>query len=222
MNVVFDMDGVIFDTETLCHRSWKSLEQEYGLKRLDETFAACIGSTHQKTAQTLKESQGEAFDAEGFLNRASAEIRRLIREEGIPVKPYAKELLVWLRQNHARVALASSTATAIASDELKMAGLYEYFDAVIGGDQAAKSKPEPDIYLHACKCLGVNPQESFGVEDSYNGVRSAAAAGMKVLMVPDRLAPTPEMEKLAYRILPDLGAVKELLEKQGSDAGKLT
>ena len=188
MNVVFDMDGVIFDTETLCHRSWKSLEQEYGLKRLDETFAACIGSTHQKTAQTLK-------------------------EEGIPVKPYAKELLVWLRQNHARVALASSTATAIASDELKMAGLYEYFDVVIGGDQAAKSKPEPDIYLHACKCLGVNPQESFGVEDSYNGVRSAAAAGMKVLMVPDRLAPTPEMEKLAYRILPDLGAVKEFLEK---------
>lgn len=213
LNVIFDMDGVIFDTETLCLRSWKLLEKEFGAERIEEMFQECIGCTHNRTAEVLNAGQRPGFPTEEFLKRASQEMHRLMAEEGIPLKPGAGELLFWLKEQGARIALASSTRLAAVTEELKMAGLYEYFQVIIGGDLVEKSKPEPDIYLYACKALGVDPRESYAVEDSYNGVRSASRAGMKVLMVPDRLAPTAEMEELAYCILPDLKRVREYLDE---------
>ena len=90
------------------------------------------------------------------------------------------------------------------------AWLLDYFQAVVGGDQITRSKPDPEIYQTVCRKLGICPEDAYAVEDSYNGVRSASRAGMRTIMVPDLLPPTEEMEKLAYRILPDLCCVKEL------------
>jgi len=211
LNIVFDMDGVIFDTETVCLGVWQSVADEFGFKRVDEVFQMCIGCNRTYTIDILKNTQEPGFLAESFLERASEEYHRVIKENGIPVKTGAKEIFMWLRSQGARVAVASSTKLATVEYELKMAGLYEYFDVIVGGDLVKKSKPEPDIYLHACHLLGAEPESCFAIEDSYNGIRAASGAGMRALMVPDRLAPTAEMERLAEAILPDLYMAKRYI-----------
>ena len=213
--VIFDMDGVIFDSERLSLACWEETAKKFGLTGIERYCDLSRGVNEAGSAKIFYSLYGE----NGLTyEECRAENSRLFhsRYDGgrLPMKKGVTELLSYLKEKGWIVGLASSTKEATVTQEIRDAGLMPYFDNLTCGDMLKKSKPEPDIYLHACKCLGVNPQESFGVEDSYNGVRSAAAAGMKVLMVPDRLAPTPEMEKLAYRILPDLGEVKEFLEKQ--------
>lgn len=212
LNVVFDMDGVIFDTETVCLNVWKSIADEFGFEQVDEVFQRCIGCNRRYTVEILTDSQKPDFDAEAFLIKASEVYHRVIEEKGLPVKPGAEELLSWLKLQGASVAVASSTKLETVEKELKMAGLYQYFDVVVGGDLVKKSKPEPDIYLYACGLLNADPKTAFAIEDSYNGIRSASRAGMRVLMVPDRLAPTDEMRLLAEAVLADLYAAKEYIE----------
>ena len=130
------------------------------------------------------------------------------------VKPGARELLTHLREQGAGIGLASSTRMELVKGELESVDLFRYFDQVITGDLLERSKPAPDIYLMACRALEVAPEEAWAIEDSYNGIRSAAAAGMKAIMVPDLLPPTPEMEALATAILPDLAAVERYLDGQ--------
>lgn len=99
------------------------------------------------------------------------------------------------------MALASSTRSAVVRQELTDAGIIEYFQVVIGGDMVSRSKPQPDIFLKACEELGVEPEEAFAIEDSYNGIRAAAAGKLRPLMVPDLMPPTEEMQELSEEIL---------------------
>ena len=110
--------------------------------------------------------------------------------------------------------LASSTRLAVVTEELQQAGLYDYFQAVTGGDQLKRSKPEPDIYLTACEKLGVKPSDAYAVEDSYNGIRSSYSAGMMPIMVPDLLPPTEEMYEKSVVVLEDLVRVREWMEEK--------
>ena len=210
--VVFDMDGVIFDTETVCVNAWKAIAPEFGVERIEEVFQDCIGCNQKHSAEILRSNYGSDFPVDAFFRRSSEKNHRIIDEEGLPIKPGAEALFSWLRSVGAKTAVASSTRTATVERELKMAGFYHYFDVVVGGDMVEKSKPEPDIYLHACRLLGADPKECFAVEDSYNGVRSASRAGMTVIMVPDRLEPTEEMEELAEIVLKDLCEVRGYLQ----------
>ena len=109
------------------------------------------------------------------------------------------------------IGLASSTRLAAVEKELKDAGLYDYFQVVVGGDLLKKSKPEPDIYLMACEKMGVDPKDAFAIEDSYNGIRSAYRAGMHPLMVPDLLPPTEEMREMSDMIAGDLLELQSML-----------
>ncbi len=112
-----------------------------------------------------------------------------------------------------KIALASSTREGVVRQELSDAGIIDYFEAVVCGDMVEKSKPAPDIYIKACACLGVDSQHAYAIEDSYNGIRSAHAAGLSAIMVPDMSEPTEEMERLAVKILPDLCEVKKYFEQ---------
>lgn len=212
LNIVFDMDGIIFDTETVCLGVWQSIADEFGFENVDEVFQKCIGCNRVYTLEILKYTQKPGFQAEAFLERASEVYHRVIEERGIPVKPGAKEIFMWLRSQGAKVAVASSTRLETVEYELRAASLYEYFDVIVGGNLVRKSKPEPDIYLYACSLLGAEPENCFAIEDSYNGIRAAFRAGMRVLMVPDRLPPTEEMRQLAEAVLPDLYKAKQYIE----------
>ena len=119
-------------------------------------------------------------------------------EKEVPLMKGTKELLEYLKSIGARVAIASSTRRPVIEHHLQLTGLSEYFEKIISGDLVTHSKPAPDIYLMACKELGVEPSDTFAIEDSYNGIRSAAAAGLKTIMIPDMQPYNDEMAGLVH------------------------
>lgn len=209
IQIIFDMDGVIFDTEALCQKAWRIDGKEKGIPEaeIDRVLHLCIGSNQQHMMEILKKEWGAEFPAQRFLVETKEQIQTLA-DSHLPLKRGAREILEWLRMQNAVVGLASSTERRIIEKYLRISGLTDYFQAIVGGDQVIHSKPHGEIYQKACAALGVEPAQTYGVEDSYNGVRSASNAGLRTIMVPDLLPPTEEMRKLAESIEEDLFAVK--------------
>ena len=212
--VIFDMDGVIFDSERMVLACWEQLAEKYQLSRMREAYIPCIGVNDARMKEIMEAFYGEDFPYAAFRKETTALFREMTAREGLPVKKGVRELLEYLKKEKVPVGLASSTRVAVVTEELEAAGLYDYFQAVTGGDQLKRSNPEPDIYLMACRKLGVRPEETYAVEDSYNGIRSAYSAGMLPLMVPDLLPPTEEMCEKSVAVLEDLVLVREWLERQ--------
>ncbi len=210
--VIFDMDGVLFDTERLCMDSWVAVTKEMGLSGMEEIFPKCIGCNAKGSERFVLEAYGESFDYEGFRKRASAWFWDRIEKNGLPVKPGAEEILRSLKEDGWAIGLASSTRQSTVLNHLEHAGLREYFSAVVTGDMVEHGKPNPEIYLLACGALSAKPPQTYAIEDSPNGIRAAHAAGMMPLMVPDILAPDEEMRKLSVEIFEDLFEVSEYLK----------
>lgn len=212
--VVFDMDGVLFDTERLCMESWIAVAEKEGLPDMEIIFPRCIGLNANDSRQVVLDAYGQDFDFAGFRELASAWFWDYIKKNGLPVKPGVRELLKWLKQEGRIVGLASSTRRSSVISHLEQAELTEYFQAVITGDMVEHSKPLPDIYLLACRELGVEPGEAYAIEDSPNGIRSAYAAGLHPIMVPDMIAPDEEMEQKSDRIFRDLAEVLDYMKQR--------
>ncbi len=211
--VIFDMDGVIFDSERLVLVCWEKVSEKYGIQGIEEVFMPCIGTNAEKTKEVVLDRYGQDFPFEEFRKEASVLFHEDVNRNGLPVKKGVRELLEYLKEREIPTAVASSTRLEVVTGELKQAGLYEYFKAVMGGDQLKRSKPEPDIYLMTCEKLGVNPGQAYAIEDSYNGIRSSYSAGMKPIMVPDMLPATEEMLQKSIVVLDDLLLVKDYLEE---------
>lgn len=212
--VVFDMDGVLFDTERLCQDSWLAVAEENGLPGMEDIFPQCIGLNANDSRRIVMNAYGEDFDYEGFRGQASVWFWDYIEKNGLPVKPGVRELLSWLKEAGWTVGLASSTRRSSVENHLEQAGIRDCFAAVVTGDMVEHSKPQPDIYLMACRELGVEPGQAYAIEDSPNGIRSAHAAGMRPLMVPDMIAPDEEMRRLSARIFEDLEEVLDFLRAE--------
>ena len=209
--VIFDMDGVIFDSERLVLECWEKIGAKYHLEGMREAFLPCIGTNDVKTREIVLERYGKDFPYDEFRRESSLLYHGIVDQGGLPVKTGVQELLVYLKDCKTPIAVASSTRLEVVTQELKQAGLYGYFSVVMGGDQLKRSKPEPDIYLMTCEKLGVRPLYSYAIEDSYNGIRSAYSAGMKPIMVPDMLPPTNEMYQKSVVVLDDLLRVRDWL-----------
>ncbi len=202
--VVFDMDGVIFDSERGCLNVWLDLAKEYDLDHMEEVFRKCIGTTVVATNGILKDFYGEDFDVEHFQKLSSQMFHERFDNGRLPILPGVEEILSFLKEDGYKVGLASSTREATVRAQLSDAGLIKYFDNLTCGDMLKVSKPAPDIYLMACASLGVEPANAIAIEDSYNGIRSAHAAGMIPFMVPDLIPADDEMKELSYRVFDSL------------------
>ncbi|MBQ2031208.1 MAG: HAD family phosphatase [Lachnospiraceae bacterium] len=202
--VVFDMDGILFDTERLCRDCWIALSKEFEIPNMEEVYALCIGVNVQATRQIVYDNYGKDFPFEEYDRRASAMYNEYIAEHGVPVKEGVRETLEALAKAGAKIAVASSTRREKVLRLLASAGIDRYFTAVVGGDTVKHSKPDPEIFLTACKALSVAPEEAIAVEDSHNGIRAAHAAGMLAVMVPDLLPVTEEMRKLSAYVAADM------------------
>lgn len=211
--VIFDMDGVIFDTERLAHRCWLEVARQKGIKDMDKIYPAIIGCNHSRAAETLLNYYGENFPVENFLQNTRRTFNRYIDTCGVPIKPGVKELLLFLKTNGYMTALASSSDRAIVEKELKSADIYKYFDKIVCGDEVTHSKPDPEIFLKAVSALKSQKRESMVIEDSYNGLQAAVSAGVTAVMVPDMLPATEELIGAGVKVFPNLLSVKIALKE---------
>lgn len=206
--VIFDMDGVLFDTERLCLKSWLEVCTRHNIPDMAEVYPRCIGQNNADTKALVLAHYGADFPYEAFCQETSALFHAWVKQDGLPVKKGVRELLAYLMAEHWSVGLASSTKYASVSAHLGQAGLADYFSVIVTGDMVEHSKPQPDIYLMACEKIGTVPAECFAIEDSPNGIRAAYRAGMKPIMVPDLVAPDDEMKALSHKIFADLTQVQ--------------
>lgn len=210
--VVFDMDGVIFDSERFVIECWKKVAELNNFTGIEEACKACIGTNYNRTREIMFETYGDDFPYDVYREQAREIEDQWIEEHGFPQKPGVLPLLSFLREKGIRIAIASSTKVEKVKAELADAGFLKYFQVVIGGDMVEKSKPEPDIFLKACEELGVCVADAYIIEDSYNGVRAAYRAGAMPIMVPDILGPTEEMKQIAKYIFPSLTEVLQFFK----------
>lgn len=211
--VIFDMDGVILDSERMVVKCWKKIADKYGIEDIEEHCKAATGLNVAATKVVFEKRYGANLP----YDKLRAERRELFMkafEDGeVALKEGAEELLNYLKCNNVKVALASSTSESTVRYELDLKGVLKYFDAVICGDMVKHSKPDPEIFLMACDAVDVKPEEAIGIEDSYNGVRALNKAGLHTIMVPDMIEPDDEMKELTDVILPSLVDAKEYIKE---------
>lgn len=214
MNVIFDMDGVIFDTERLYLDCCRPAAEKLGfaIKEVEKVALECVGLTDMETHKKLK----AFFGNDAILKQFNQEMYRTFIDHyekyGLTIKEGAVELLTYLKERGAKIAIGSSTEVDIVTMELRDAGLLQYFDVIVGGDMAKASKPAPDVFLLAAERLGAKIEDCIIIEDSFNGVRAANASGATVFMVPDLLEPTEEIRALTDQVFGSLLEVKDYIK----------
>lgn len=213
--VVFDMDGVIFDSEKLYRKHWMITGAEYGIEenKMRDLCNQIAGATRVRNEKLMKSHFGDDFDYGLFREKTMSRMDQEILEQGLELKPGVLELFEYLKKNQYKIALATSTCEDRAKRNLMNAGIYEKFDCIIYGEMVKNGKPAPDIYEKACDSLGVKVEEAIGIEDSINGVLSSATAGLYTIMVVDLIEPNEEVKKIANQIYTSLHEVIDFLER---------
>jgi HAD superfamily hydrolase (TIGR01509 family) len=209
--VVLDMDGLILDTEPMSQAGWVRTFRERNLAFRDDQFHELVGLTVVDARAKILSWYGPDFPFEEVYARKLVHVNEIIAAEGIALKPGLLEFLAAADALGLAKAVATSTARERALYKLARAGLEGRFSALAGGDEVERGKPAPDCFLLAAHRLGIPPEECVALDDSDPGAVSAAAAGMRVLVIPDVKPPSPETLRLAWRVLPDLHKAAEFL-----------
>lgn len=202
--VVFDMDGVIFDSEKAVMDCWIVLAEKYGIKDITTPYFDCIGVNAARTKEIMLEAYGEDFPYDRYAQETSAMYHEKYDGGRLPMKKGVLTILSFLKENNKKIALASSTKRQTVEAQLRDAGILSFFDAVVTGDMVTKSKPEPDIFLAACEKISTPPEKAYAIEDSYNGIRAAYKGRLRPIMVPDLLPADDEMRSLSEAVLESL------------------
>ncbi|MCR4756826.1 MAG: HAD family phosphatase [Butyrivibrio sp.] len=210
--VLFDMDGTLTDTEKYYQQAWPKAMAHFGHEMTKEMTLSLRSLGRPYAPIQFKEWFGEDLDYFEVREYRRGLVEELVREHGIPLKPGAKEILTWLRKKGIFTALVTANEYPRAERYLKKIDLFGYFDKIICANMVEKGKPAPDIYAFACKELGLDPSETFAVEDSPNGVTSAYDAGCNVIMIPDLTQPDEELSGKLFKKLDSLVEIKTLFE----------
>ena len=208
--IIFDKDGTLHDTEKVYLQAWKAAAAEFGVPDIENTVRDCTGTTIPWIAEYWAKKYPD-IPFEDYLPRRQYYYFGIL-EQGVPVKEGAHEVLSYLKAHGYKVGMATSTPWDTVKDHLERTDMMGYFDTIVTGDMIEHGKPAPDIYLLAAERLGVDPAECIGVEDSMSGVRSIHAAGMRAVMIPDMIQPTPEVEALVWKKLSEISELIPLLE----------
>jgi HAD superfamily hydrolase (TIGR01509 family) len=208
--VIFDMDGLLFDTEALYQEAIAAAATQRGYDLGSGVFVRTIGLPRHHVRTLLLDHFGEAFAVDEFLSGWVEHFWR-IAETRLPLKPGVLELLDLLDQLGLPRAIATSSEHATVQHHLTAHGLADRFHAVVGHGDYAAGKPAPDPFLKAAERLGADPRRCLALEDSHNGVRAAYVAGMITVMVPDLLPPTEEIRALCSIVARDLHEVRAVI-----------
>ena len=183
--VIFERDGLMIDTERLATVLWNLVGDELRSDMTEEFLDSFRGQNPTAIRNAFLQRFGREFDFDGCMGRKDELQHRYIEEKGVPLKEGLPELLEYLKGQDIRMAVATSTQQSLAEKMLKIAGVYEYFDAVAYGNKVKRSKPFPDIFQKAAEDLGVPMRECLVLEDSISGVQAGKAAGGYIIHIPD-------------------------------------
>lgn len=210
--LIFDMDGLLFDSERVVQRSWNIAGNELGFGLVGENIYNTLGMNLKSRTDYFKRVYGMDFPMDRFAERTREIYYAIAREEGVPLKPGVRALLEYGKQHGYKMGVATSSRQEHAVNAMKEKGIYDYFNNCVFGDMVENAKPDPEIYETACKRLGTEAQNAMALEDAPNGIRSASQAGMYAVMIPDLVQPDEVMKRTAYRICGNLYEVIDLLE----------
>lgn len=211
--IIFDMDGVLIDTERMFMDCWLIAGKELKIdsERVEKLVYDCIGLSANDTKLLCEKTLAGKASYDEAIKRVRDIFRKKRIEEGIPVKSGAYMLLEYLKTNRVPVGLASSTSYHTIEEQLTQLKMIDYFKVIVGGDMVSEGKPSPQVYVKACRDLMLNPEKTIAIEDSVNGLKAAKAAGLKTIMVPDLLPYTKDLEPYVDEHFDSLKGVQEAL-----------
>lgn len=210
--IIFDMDGLMIDTEKLLHQYWVQAANEFGYPMKMEHVLQIRSLAAKFAIPKLKNMLGEDFDYYKVRARRMELMNQHVEQYGLEKKKGLDELLDYAKKNGYVMAVATATDEERTAKYLKSIGKYSYFDEIVCGPMVANGKPEPDIYLEAAKRLKLQPENCMALEDSPNGILAAYRAGCVPVMVPDLDEPSKETKEMLYGLVSDLTQVIPLLE----------
>ena len=211
--VLFDMDGLMVDTESLSTEAFIDSAKAQGYNMTKEETLKVLGFTKANIYQFwIDYFQGTNVDGKKLVDDHYEYIENVLYTVGPEKMPYVEELLKYLRENNYKIAVASSSDTADIKNNLEKTKLEKYIDEIASGAEVENGKPAPDVFLLAAKRLGVDPKDCLILEDSKAGIKAGKASGAMVFMVPDMFTVDKECEDTADRILTNLGEVIGILE----------
>ncbi|WP_341661529.1 HAD family phosphatase [Vibrio sp.] len=207
---IFDMDGLLLDTEKVSMHVFKQACSTVNLPFYEDTYLSIIGRNSAGIDKILRRAYGNNLD------KLHDEWRRnydaIVKHQPIPIKQGVVELLAWLKENGIPTSVATSTQRDVAKIKLKLSGLDKFFNSLTCGCEVSKGKPDPEIYLLAAERLGVKSQHCLAFEDSNNGVRSAISAQMTTFQIPDLVEPCDEVRSFGHNVFPSLLHVMDYLK----------
>lgn len=212
---IFDMDGLLFDTERIYQQTWQEIAGEMGA-RLDDGFVKAISGTNGQLMSGVIERYYHVLDGTAVMDRCMERMREKLAAH-VPVKEGVQEILDFFRKKKIRMAVASSSAMEQIEANLKAAGIRDYFSTVVSGTQVRHGKPKPDIFLCAAEQIGCGPESCVVFEDSENGIKAGFRAGCMTVMVPDLIEPSSDIRPYCSKICKDLRQaeqeIREVLEE---------
>ncbi|WP_455486750.1 HAD family hydrolase [Clostridium sp.] len=215
--VIFDMDGVIFDTEKVYLDIWTEVFEKYGYKMTKELYVTVMGTGRKNVIKTFLENFGDDLPIEKMYEEKDNQLFYRIENQGIPLKEGVKELFSMLKEKDYKIALATSAKKERVEKQIKDKWLKESFDAIVCGDDVEKGKPSPDIFLKAAKEIDVEPENCFVVEDSPAGIKAAFSGGMKGIHVEDLKVADEEILKYCQKNFKNLQEIKKYLSCEQID-----
>lgn len=209
---IFDMDGLLFDTENIYQETWNELAAENGVTLGADFVGDICGTSGAHMCRVIEKHYGVA-DGSIIMEECMKRVRQKLKVY-VPKKPGAERIVKAFHDKGMRLAVASSSYPEQIESNLKLAGMREYFDAVVSGKEVEHGKPAPDIFLLAAERIGCTPETCYVFEDSENGIHAGKAAGCTAIMIPDVLAPSEEIKEIADGIYESLEAFTvEVLKK---------
>lgn len=209
--VIFDMDGLIFDTEILSYKAWLKAAEEYSINHTMELHHKLLGKNSKTIRNILTEQLGDEVLANDYADAKAREYLAIINKEKVNVKAGLHELLKYLKDNNIKRAVATSSRRDIAYKLLKDSNIFDEFNYVLCGDEVTNSKPEPEIFLNVAKKFDMPSENCIVLEDSEAGILAAHRANMRGIVIPDMKEPNEETLNIAYRKLENLEQVINII-----------
>ncbi len=210
--VIFDMDGVLIDTEKHYNAAWCEAARMAGFENFQREHALMLRSCDARLAsEMMKDIFGESFDYYAIREIRRSLVAERLDKYGLEKKPGIDDILAFLHERKIKAAVATATPIELTLQHLEKIGVRDQFDKIVSAKQVPNGKPAPDVYLFACEQIGESPSDCIAVEDSPNGIKSAYAAGCKPVMVPDLTQPDEEIRPILYAVVDTLADIKELL-----------